>query len=100
MRIDAHQHFWKYNEIRDAWITDDMEVIRRNFLPEDLRPILREHSIDGSIVVQVDQSKEENVFQLANALQHDFIKGVVGWIDLQGKDVLHQLEYYQEFKKL
>jgi len=100
MRIDAHQHFWKYNEDRDTWITDDMEVIRRNFLPEDLRPILSENKIDGSIIVQSDQSKEENIFQLANALQHDFVKGVVGWVDLQAENLRENLEYYKEFKKL
>ena len=100
MRIDAHQHFWKYNDVRDSWITDDMSVIQKNFLPEDLKPILNANGIDGSIIVQSDQSKEENVFQLANALQHDFIKGVVGWVDLQADDLTDRLEYYKEFKKL
>lgn len=100
MRIDAHQHFWKYNEVRDSWITDDMSVIQKNFLPEDLKPILHANGIDGSIIVQSDQSKEENIFQLANALQHDFIKGVVGWVDFQAHDLTDHLEYYKEFKKL
>ena len=100
MRIDAHQHFWKYNEARDSWITDDMATIQRNFLPEDLQPILRDNKIDGTIIVQSDQSKEENIFQLANALQHDFVKGVVGWIDLQADHIDENLEYYKEFKKL
>jgi len=100
MRIDSHQHFWKYNQERDAWITDDMSVIQKNFLPEDLKPVLQSNGMDGSIIVQSDQSKEENVFQLANALQHDFVKGVVGWVDLQSDRVTEYLEYYKEFKKL
>lgn len=100
MRIDAHQHFWKYNEDRDTWITDDMEVIQRHFVPEDLRPILPRVGIDGTVIVQSDQSKDENIFQLANALQHDFVKGVVGWVDLMAKDVEDQLAYYKEFKKM
>ena len=100
MTIDAHQHFWKYNEERDSWITDEMSVIQRNFLPEDLRPILAANHIDGSVIVQSDQSKEENVFQLANALQHDFVKGVVGWVDFQAENISDQLDYYQEFKKM
>jgi L-fuconolactonase len=99
MRIDAHQHFWKYNEARDSWITDDMANIQRNFLPEDLQPILHANKIDGTIIVQSDQSKEENIFQLANALQHDFVKGVVGWVDLQADHINENLEYYKEFKK-
>ena len=100
MRIDAHQHFWKYNEDRDTWITDEMEVIQRHFVPEDLRPILPRVGIDGTVIVQSDQSKDENIFQLANALQHDFVKGVVGWVDLMAKDVEDQLAYYKEFKKM
>jgi L-fuconolactonase len=100
MRIDAHQHFWIYNEERDSWITDEMSVIQRNFLPEDLRPVLAQNRIDGTVIVQSDQSKEENIFQLANALKHDFVRGVVGWIDFEADDLSDQLEYYQEFKKL
>lgn len=100
MKIDAHQHFWKYNEERDSWITDEMSVIQRNFLPEDLRPVLAANGIDGSVIVQSDQSKEENVFQLANSLQHDFVKGVVGWIDFQADNISDQLDSYQEFKKM
>ena len=93
MRIDSHQHFWKYNAVRDSWITDDMAVIQKNFLPEDLKPVLAQNQIDGTVIVQSDQSKEENVFQLANALQHDFVKGVVGWVDLQSENMPEQLEY-------
>src|SRR5687768_8128247 len=100
MKIDSHQHFWKYNEERDSWITEEMSEIQKNFLPEDLRPVLASNHIDGSVIVQSDQSKEENVFQLANALQHDFIKGVVGWIDFQAENISDQLHYYQEFKKM
>lgn len=100
MKVDSHQHFWKYNEERDAWITDEMSVIQRNFLPEDLKPILTQNDIEGTVVVQSDQSKEENVFQLANALQHEFVKGVVGWVDLQAENISDQLAYYQEFRKM
>ena len=100
MRIDSHQHFWKYNETRDSWITEEMAVIQRNFLPEDLKPILHENNIEGTVIVQSDQSKEENIFQLANALQHNFIKGVVGWVDFQDEAVEEKLSYYQEFEKM
>jgi L-fuconolactonase len=100
MKVDSHQHFWKYNEERDAWITDEMSVIQRNFLPEDLKPTLAQNDIEGTVIVQSDQSKEENVFQLANALQHEFVKGVVGWVDLQAENISDQLAYYQEFRKM
>lgn len=51
-RIDAHQHFWKYDPVRDNWITDEMSVIRRDFLPEHLPPILKENNFNGCVAVQ------------------------------------------------
>lgn len=100
LQIDAHQHFWKYNAVRDSWITEEMSVIQRDFLPEDLRPLLAQNNFDGCVVVQSDQSEEENTFQLNNAAKNDFIKGVVGWVDLQANNLEERLEYYSRFEKL
>lgn len=97
MKIDAHQHFWVYDPIKYDWISDDMSVIRQNHLPEDLHPILKENGLDGCITVQSHQSEEENDFQLANASKNDFIKGVVGWVDLQAENIEERLAYYQQF---
>jgi len=99
-KIDAHQHFWKFNPERDKWITEDMSVIRRDFLPEDLEPVLRRNGIDGCVVVQSNQSTHENYFQLKNTMNHDFIKGIVGWVDLQAADVNDQLSYCKQFDKI
>ncbi len=99
-RIDAHQHFWKFDPVRDSWITEEMAVIRRDFGPEDLGPLLRNVGIDGTIVVQADQSYEENDFHLAHADKYDFIKGIVGWADLQSDSVVEKLEYYSGFRKM
>lgn len=100
IKIDAHQHFWKYDPVRDAWINDDMIVIRKDFLPKDLKPILVQNKIDGTIVVQSDQSEAENIFQLSNVFHHDFIKGVVGWVDLKRKDIHEVLEEYATVEKV
>jgi L-fuconolactonase len=99
-RIDAHQHFWLYQPERDAWITDDMAVIRRDFLPEDLQPLLEQHGFDGCVVVQSDQTEAENGFQLVNAAENDFVRGVVGWVDLRADDVAERLDYCRQFPKL
>ncbi len=99
-RIDSHQHFWKFDPVRDAWITDDMSTIRKDFFPLHLEPILAENGFEGCVTVQSDQSENENVFQLANADEHDFIKGIVGWVDLQADNVKEKLSYYSQFKKL
>lgn len=99
-RIDSHQHFWQFNPVRDSWITDEMKAIQRDFLPEDLAPVLEKNSIDGCISIQADQSETETEFLLEFAGKHDFIKGVVGWVDLRAKNLESRLAYYTQFKKL
>src|SRR4051794_13381521 len=99
-RIDAHQHFWKYDPVKDAWITEQMSVLRKDYLPEDLEPILKKNGFEGCVTVQADQSELENAFQLANAEKAPFIKGVVGWIDLQSEKLEARLNYYKQFPKL
>ncbi|MEK6781308.1 MAG: amidohydrolase family protein [Bacteroidota bacterium] len=100
MRIDSHQHFWKYNPVRDSWITDDMKVIQRDFLPDDLSPLLVANRIDGCVAVQANQSEEETLFLLNLAEHHQFIKGVVGWVDLKSDDIQMRLSNYLRFPKL
>jgi L-fuconolactonase len=99
-KIDSHQHFWNYHPVKDAWITDDMKVIQRNFLPEDLKPILEENGINGCVAVQADQSEDETLFLMELAENNDFIKGVVGWIDFRANDLESRLGYFSKFKKL
>ncbi len=100
MTIDAHQHFWKYNPIRDRWITDEMSAIRQDFLPGQLAPILKENKIEGCVSVQADQSEEETEFLIGLAKQNSFIKGVVGWVDLCSEKINERLYYFSAFKIL
>jgi L-fuconolactonase len=100
LRIDAHQHFWKFDPVRDSWITADMAVIQKDFLPGDLQPLLEANGLHGSVIVQSDQSEHENAFQLANAAGYDFIKGIVGWVDMQADNIEERLAHYKQFKKM
>jgi L-fuconolactonase len=100
LKIDSHQHFWKFDPVRDSWIDDSMAAIRRDFYPQDLEPILNKHNIDGCIAVQADQSEAETEFLLSLAEKHDFIKGVVGWVNLMDPHVRERIAYYSSFKKL
>lgn len=93
--IDAHQHFWQFNPVRDSWITDEMSVIQRDFFPGDLKPVLQQNGLDGCVAVQASQSEEETNFLVSLANQYDFIKGVVGWVDLQAEDVEEKLDKYK-----
>ena len=98
--IDSHQHFWKYDPARHAWISDEMKSIRRDFQPADLKPLLDRHGFEGCVVVQVDQTEDETLQLLALANQYAFIKGVVGWIDLRNENLGSRLEYFSSLKKL
>lgn len=100
MRIDAHQHFWRYNPDEYAWIDDSMSLLRRNFLPADLTPELQHAGFDGSIAVQARQTIEETQWLLRLADASPSILGVIGWVDLQSSDVRSQLAGFAGNPKL
>ncbi|PQP81238.1 amidohydrolase [Paenibacillus sp. PCH8] len=94
MKLDAHQHFWEYNVAEYGWIGEEMKSIRQSFLPEHLEPVLIQSGLEGCIAVQARQSLNETQWLLQLADRHDFIKGVVGWLDLCSEDVRDQLELF------
>src|SRR6516164_1231173 len=100
MRIDAHQHFWKYNPPEYAWIDGTMGVLKRDFLPHDLQPLLNANGFDGCIAVQACQHLEETQWLLELAGQNAFIKGIVGWVDLCSAELQTQLDRLANHKKL
>lgn len=99
-RIDSHQHFWKFDPIRDSWINQSMQKIQRDFLPADLLPLLTENDFSGCVAVEAHQSEEQTQFLLDLAQQNDFIKGVVGWVDLLDKNVAERMSFFANNKKL
>jgi L-fuconolactonase len=100
VRIDSHQHFWRYTAARDTWITDEMSILKRDFLPEELLPKLDAGGFAGSIAVQTSQSDAETSFLLDLADRNPAIRGVVGWVDLCAPDVPAHLEKYSRAAKL
>jgi len=99
MRIDSHQHFWQYRPSQHTWMTEEMAVLRRDYLPSDLAPLLQSVGFNGSIAVQARQMLEETDWLLTLADQYDFIRGVVGWVDLRAGDVRSQLQRYVRHPK-
>lgn len=100
MTIDSHQHFWRYDPLRDGWITEEMSVLKRDFLPPDLLPQLRANGIDGCVAVQANQSEDETTFLLSLAEGCKQIKGVVGWVNLAAPDCADRMQHFSQFKKL
>ncbi|MEC3905433.1 amidohydrolase family protein [Tamlana sp. 2201CG12-4] len=100
MVIDSHQHFWNYESKKHEWIDDSMSVIRRDFSPIDLKQVYDENGIVGCVAVQADQTLEETNFLIKLSEENDFIKGVVGWVDLRGDNLEKDLELYANNKVL
>jgi L-fuconolactonase len=82
MIVDAHHHLWDTALADYPWMTDEVAPIRRRFGPEDLKPLLREYGVDGTVVVQARGSIDETRWLLEVAEANPFVLGVVGWIDL------------------
>lgn len=92
MKIDAHQHFWKYNIKEYGWIGPHMGVLKKDYLPADLRPLQKAVGIDATVAVQARQTIEETRWLLELADQYPFINGLVGWVDLRSPQLRDQLE--------
>jgi L-fuconolactonase len=100
MRIDAHHHFWQIGRYDYVWMAPELDVLRRNYMPPDLRPLLEQHGIEGTILVQTISSLDETRWFLELADQHPFIAGVVGWVDLTDPGVGDVLDELRTHPKL
>jgi L-fuconolactonase len=85
MIVDAHQHFWDPAVADYAWMSDDVEPLRRRFEPDDLAPLLAAHGVEATVVVQALGSLDETRVLLELAAATPFVAGVVGWVDLTGE---------------
>ncbi|WP_346860975.1 amidohydrolase family protein [uncultured Draconibacterium sp.] len=93
--IDTHHHYWNYNPVDFDWIDDEMANIRKSFLPNDLKQTLAETNVNGVISVQARQCLEETDWLLSMAAEHDFMKGIIGWVPLTSPEIEPVLEKYQ-----
>jgi L-fuconolactonase len=100
MRLDSHQHFWHYSPVDHTWMSAEMAALKRDFLPNDLDPLLASAHFEGSVAVQARQNLEETRWLLELAAQHEFIRAVVGWVDLRSEDLPNQLEAFAQHPKL
>ena len=97
MIIDSHQHFWNYEPEKHLWIDDEMSVIRRDFLSDDLQKVFAENGVDACVAVQADQTTEETNFLISIAENNNFIKGVVGWVNLRSESIEEDLLKYKKY---
>lgn len=103
-RIDSHQHFWRPARGDYTWLRADVPILApllRDFMPEDLQPLLRAHGVGRTVLVQAAESRAETDFMLDLASTHDEIGGVVGWVDLSrpsAADWLERMARHPRFK--
>ena len=100
MIIDSHLHFWKYNPDIHKWITEDMKVIKKDFLPHHISPVIKKNKVSTCIAIQAEKSETEINFLLDLSKHNPFIKAVVGWVDLTSKNIEQRLDILSQNKKL
>lgn len=82
--VDAHHHFWRVSRGDYHWMSPDMGLpLYRDYLPEDMTPLLRKCGIDYTVVVQAAETEAETDFLLTLAQETDFVAGVVGWLNME-----------------
>ncbi|MDY0747895.1 amidohydrolase family protein [Paucibacter sp. R3-3] len=91
-RIDAHQHFWRLDRGDYGWLTAELAPLYRDFAPGDLQPLLQRHGVAQTVLVQAADSTAETDFMLELAASHDWIGGVVGWVDISDRASIATLE--------
>jgi L-fuconolactonase len=94
MRVDSHQHFWKAARGDYHWMSPKLPALCRDYLPGDLEPLLAKNRIDKTVLVQAAQTTAETDFLLDLAIKHDFIAGVIGWLNMDSPDFAAQLALY------
>src|SRR5439155_7178970 len=100
MRVDAHHHFWEIGRYEYPWMGPGLVALRRNFGPEDFRPLLVQYRIDCSVLVQTISSVDETRWFLGLADEHSLVAGVVGWVDLTAPSVGQTLDELKQNPKL
>lgn len=99
-RVDSHQHFWRYNSQDYPWMDESRAALRVDYLPPDLEPLMAATGIHGTVAVQARQIIDETAYLLKLAEGYDFIRGVVGWVDMQADDVEAQLEEFASHPRM
>jgi L-fuconolactonase len=86
MRIDGHQHFWRLADRGGAWPPSSLAAIYRDFLPHQLQPLMQQHGVAATVLVQSMPNEDDSRFMLDLAARFPFIGAVVGWVDMKLPD--------------
>ena len=98
--VDSHHHFWDISRMDYPWMPPGPSVVRRNYLPQDIKPLIDEAGIRKTVLVQAQQSLDEANFLLDIAKSNDFVAGVVAWADVQSPTLGDDLDVLMKRDKL
>ena len=87
MKIDAHVHFWELGETHNIWSANKIGGLQHDFTPDMLEPLCAAAGIEGVVIVQAATDTKETEYMIRLARESDFIKGVIGWLDLESDPV-------------
>jgi L-fucono-1,5-lactonase len=96
---DSHQHFWQLGRFDYPWMSSDLGILYRDYLPEALEPVLQANGVTRTVLVQASNSVGESRWLLSLADANDFIAGVVGWVDLRDSEIDRQLDEFTAHPK-
>jgi L-fuconolactonase len=96
IKIDAHQHYWNYNSEDYGWMSSEMGVLKKDYLPEGLAAVQKPIGFEGAVAVQARQDIAESEFLMDLVFRYPNVKGVVGWVDLRSPAVDEDLENYSK----
>ena len=80
--IDAHAHVWSLSRGDYDWLTPELPRLYRDFTTEMLRAEMDRAGVAQAILVQAAPTVVETRWLCALADAHDWVHGVVGWLDL------------------
>lgn len=100
MRVDSHIHFWRFDPREYPWMSADMQVLKRDRLPDDVRPLLDRARIDSCVAVQARMSEPETDFLLDLSVRYPWIVAVIGWVNLCDEQLGRRLERWADHSKL
>ena len=85
--VDSHIHLWDLDRFGYSWMPPDASILLRNYLPQDIKPLMERNGVSKVVLIQAKGSVEESEFLLDLAEANEFIGAVVGWADLTSPDV-------------
>lgn len=96
--IDTHIHSWNFDKANYAWLEGNISILNRTYHIDEIEAERKDTGIAAGILVQAANNTEDTDWMLQVANEHEWIKGVVGWLPLNNPGKTLQL-LEEKYKK-